>query len=265
MAGGVGKLYKNLDLQGNKITGSADPSAGTDLVNLQYLQNFLKGIDWKESVRAASTANLSLAAPGASIDGVSLTTGDRVLLKDQTTGSQNGIYVWNGAAVAMTRANDADTSAEVTAGMAVFVSEGTTNGDKAYVLTTNDPITLDTTALVFTQFGGGTLPIAGAGMTLTGSTLDVGAGNGITVGADTVSVDASVVARKFTNSATHASGATVSYTHSLGHRDYAVSVCINATGEDITSGVDITKNTNSVDVGFSASQGANTIRITVIG
>lgn len=265
MAGGIGKMFKNLDMQGNKITGSADPSASTDLVTLQYLQNFLKGIDWKESVRAASTGNLNLASPGASIDGVSMSSGDRVLVKDQTTGSENGIYIWNGAASAMTRATDADANAEVTAGMAVFVSEGTANGDKAFVLTTNDPITIGSTALVFTQFGGGSLPTAGAGLTLSGSTLNVGAGAGITVNADDVAVDPAVVARKFTNSATHSASATVSLTHSLGHRDYVVSVCINSTGEDITSGVDITKNLNSVDAVFSASQGANTIRVTVIG
>jgi phage-related tail fiber protein len=265
MAGGVGKLYKNLDLQGNKITGSADPSAATDLINLQYLQNFLRGIDWKESVRVASTGNLSIAAPGASIDGVTMAAGNRVLLKEQTAGAENGIYVWNGAAVAMTRATDADVSADVTAGMATYVAEGTANGDKAFVLTTNDPIVLGTTVLAFTQFGGGSLPVAGNGLVLTGSTLDVGAGTGILSNANDVAIDPAVVPRKFTNAATHSAGTTVSLTHSLGHKDYTVSVKINATGEEITGGVDITCNDNSVDAVFSASQGANTIRITVLG
>lgn len=264
MAGGVGKMYKGLDMQGNKITGSADPSASTDLVTLQYLQNFLKGIDWKESVRAASTGNLTLTAPGASIDGVSMSSGDRVLVKDQTTGSENGIYLWNGAASTMTRATDADVSAEVTAGMAVFVSEGTTNGDKAFILTTNDPITVGSTSLVFTQFGGGSLPTAGAGLTLSGSTLNIGAGNGITVNADDVQVDPSVVGRKFSQ-VTHGASTTVTLTHNLGHKIYAWSIWIIATGEEISSGVDVTKNDNTLVAVFSASQGANTIGMMVIG
>lgn len=264
MAGGIGKLWKNLDLQGNKVTGGADPSAATDYVTLQYLQNFLKGIDWKESVRVASTGNVTLATPGASHDGVTFASGDRFLLKDQTTGSENGIWVWTGAATPLTRAADADTSAEVTAGMAVYVSEGTANADKAWVLTTNDPITLGTTALVFTQFGGGTLPTAGLGLTLTGSTLDVGAGTGIIANANDVAIDPAVVPRKFSQ-VTHGASATVTLTHSLGHKLYTWSAWIIATGEEISSGVDVTKNDNSLVLVFSASQGANTIGIVVNG
>jgi phage-related tail fiber protein len=77
-----------------------------------------------------------------------------VLLKDQSTGSENGIYIFNGSSSAMTRANDADTSAEVTSGQYVFVSEGTANADSAWVLATNDPITLGSTSLTFAQFSG---------------------------------------------------------------------------------------------------------------
>lgn len=108
----------------------------------------------KDSVRVASTANLTLSAPGSSIDGVSLSSGDRVLVKDQSTGSQNGIYVWNGAASAMTRATDFDTSAEVQPNVVIGVQEGTANADKRFQLTTNAAITLGTTALTFTEFGG---------------------------------------------------------------------------------------------------------------
>jgi hypothetical protein len=111
--------------------------------------------DWKESVRAASTANINLSAPGASIDGVAMSAGNRFLAKDQSTGSQNGIYVWNGAAVAATRATDADTSAEVTSGLGVEVEEGTANADKRFRLNTNNPIVLGTTALVFGEVSGG--------------------------------------------------------------------------------------------------------------
>ncbi|MFN9958910.1 MAG: hypothetical protein ACK55I_37945, partial [bacterium] len=106
------------------------------------------------------------------IDGVSVIAGDRVLVKDQTTGADNGIYVC--AAGAWSRSDDANVSADVTSGMFVFVEEGTVNGDNGYVLTTNNPITLGTTALTFTQFSGAGQVTAGAGLTKTGNTLNVG-------------------------------------------------------------------------------------------
>jgi phage-related tail fiber protein len=141
---------------GNKLTNLATPTAGTDAATKNYVDAAVQGFDWKQSVRAASTANGTLAsafANGSVIDGVTLATGDRILLKNQTTGSENGIYTVN-ASGAPTRATDADSSAKVTAGMAAFVSEGTTNGNSAWLLTTDDPITLATTALVFAQIGG---------------------------------------------------------------------------------------------------------------
>jgi hypothetical protein len=111
---------------------------------------------WKDSVVAATTADGALATAyenGDTIDDVVLATGDRILLKDQSTGSENGIYTVN-ASGAPTRAVDADSDVEVTPGMAVFVSEGTANGDKNFQLTTDGPIVVDTTALVFAEFAG---------------------------------------------------------------------------------------------------------------
>lgn len=104
--------------------------------------------DYKGSVRAATTANISLSAPGATIDGVSMVLNDKFLIKNQSTASQNGIYVWKGAASTATRHPDSDIG-KLTAGAQVFVSEGTANGDTAFVLTTDDPITVGSTALVF--------------------------------------------------------------------------------------------------------------------
>ena len=101
--------------------------------------------DQKDAVDVATTANITLSGE-QTIDGV-LTSGSRVLVKDQTTGSQNGIYV--SAEGAWSRSTDADTSAEVTSGMTVFVSGGTVKGGIVYALVTPDPITLGTTALTF--------------------------------------------------------------------------------------------------------------------
>lgn len=111
--------------------------------------------DYKGSVRAASTGNVDISSPGATIDGVSMAVGDRVLLKDQTTGSQNGLYEWEGAATAMRRAPDANQSAELTAGLMVTVEEGATNADTTWIITTDDPITVDSTAITFSQISGG--------------------------------------------------------------------------------------------------------------
>lgn len=108
-------------------------------------------LDWKDSVTVASTANLTLSGE-QTIDGV-LTSADRILVKDQSSGSENGIYVTD--ASAWTRATDFDTDAEVTAGATVFVSEGATQGNQTWQLTTDDPIVVATTALVFAQIAGG--------------------------------------------------------------------------------------------------------------
>ena len=143
------------------------------LVSKEYVDAVKVGLDFKDSVRVASTANVTISGPGAAIDGVTLSSGDRVLLKDQSTGSQNGIYIFNGAASAMTRATDADADAEVTSGMFVFVEAGTVNADNGFVLTTDGTITVGSTALTFTQFSGAGQIVAGDGMTKSGNQLDV--------------------------------------------------------------------------------------------
>lgn len=113
----------------------------------------LAGLRWKTPVRAASTANGTLATAfenGDTLDGVVLATGDRILLKDQSAGAENGVYVV-AASGAPTRATDADSSAELVS-MAVMVEQGTANADKAFVCTNNATITVGTTALVYVAF-----------------------------------------------------------------------------------------------------------------
>jgi hypothetical protein len=134
---------------------------------------------WKEWVRVASTANINLASPGASIDGISLAAGDRFLAKDQTAGAQNGPYVWNGAAVPVTRAYDMDTAEEVI-GAVIEVIAGTVNAGKVFRNTNTATPTLGTSALTFAEFGAGT-PITakdeGSTLTTAATSFDfVGAG-----------------------------------------------------------------------------------------
>ena len=145
----------------------------TSLVSKEYVDAVKVGLDFKDSVRVATTANISLSSAPAAIDGVTLSSDDRVLVKDQSTGSQNGLYVFNGSGSAMTRATDADANAEVTSGMFTFVTEGSVNADSGFVLTTDGSITVGTTALAFAQFSGAGQITAGAAMTKTGNTLDV--------------------------------------------------------------------------------------------
>lgn len=185
-----------VSLNNQKISSLLDPTAAQDAATKAYADSLSNGLSVKPPVRVATTANITLSGT-QTIDGVSLSSGDRVLVKDQSTGSQNGIYVV--AAGSWSRSTDADVSAEVKGGMYVYVNEGTGNADSSWVLTTNDPITLGTTALVFTQFSGAGQIVAGNGLTKTGNQLDVGAGSGITVAADSVAVDFTAVQAKDTD------------------------------------------------------------------
>lgn len=171
----------------NNVTVGVDPTLASHLATKQYVDNSISGLDMKQSVRAATTANITLSAP-QTVDGVSVIAGDRVLVKNQTTGSLNGIYVV--AAGAWTRSTDADTSAEVTTGMYTFVAEGTTNGDSGWALITDDPITLGSTSLTFAQFTGLGQVVAGNGLTKTGSTIDVvGTAGRIVSNVDSIDLD----------------------------------------------------------------------------
>jgi hypothetical protein len=175
----------------NKITGLGTPTDGTDAATKNYVDSAAQGIDWKASVRAATTANVTLASDlenGDTLDGVTLATGDRVLVKNQSTGSQNGIYVVK-VSGAPDRSTDCDIAAELTSNFAVFVEEGTTNADQGYVLTNDGAITVGTTALTFTQFTGLGQIVAGDGLAKTGNTLNVTAGTGISITGDAVTND----------------------------------------------------------------------------
>ena len=155
------------------------PTDASHAATKGYVDSARSGLDVKQSVRAATTATVNLSTDvdnGSIIDGVTLATGNRILIKDQGVGgvahADNGIYTVN-ASGAPTRATDFDEDAEVTPGAFTFVEEGTANGDSGFVVATNGSITVGSTALLFTQFSGTGQITAGEGMSKDGSTLNV--------------------------------------------------------------------------------------------
>jgi hypothetical protein len=183
----------------NKITGLGTPTDATDAATKAYVDSAAQGIDWKASVRVATTAALYLGNAvenGSVIDGVTLATGDRVLIKNQggtESPTENGIYIVQ-ATGSPVRSADADTAAELTASFAVFVEEGTANADSGWVLTNNGTITVGTTELAFTQFTGLGQITAGNGLTKTANTLNVvGTADRITANADSIDIASTYV------------------------------------------------------------------------
>lgn len=148
----------------------ADATVDDSWVTLRQLNNAQIGLSWKEPVRAASTVDVTIATPGNVMDGVTLATGDRVLLKNQTNPVENGIYVFDTGLTPLVRATDMATGSDAT-NAALFVSEGTTQADQAYVETA-DPAVVGTDSLVFQQFASVT-----AGVTSIAS-VDNGGGAG---------------------------------------------------------------------------------------
>lgn len=176
---------------GSKRFRAADPSDPQDVATKAYVDGVASGLDVKQSVRAATTTNITLSG-AQTIDGVAVVAGNRVLVKDQSTASANGIYV--AASGSWTRATDADSDAEVTPNLFVFVEEGTANADSGWTLSNNGAITVGSTALTFVQFSGAGQITAGDGMSKSGNTLNVGGTAGrITVNTDTVDIASTYV------------------------------------------------------------------------
>ena len=164
------------------------PTLDNHLATKAYVDGVATGLDVKNSVRVISTSNITLSGT-QTVDSVALVAGNRVLVAGQTDTTQNGIYVV--AAGAWTRAADADNTPgdEVSTGMFTFVEQGTAFAGSGWVMTTENPVVLGTTGLDFAQFSTAGLIAAGAGLTKTGTTIDVVSANGgITVSANDIAL-----------------------------------------------------------------------------
>jgi len=287
----------DLSMAGFKLTNVGTPSAGTDAANKTYVDSVAQGLDTKASVVAATTTNGTLAtafANGQVVDGVTLVTGDRLLIKNQTDATANGIYTVN-ASGAPTRSTDMDAGSEFPSAY-VFVEQGTVNADTGWVCTNNAPVTLGSTNIVWTQFSGAGTYTASNGVLLTGSNftfaprsgyglatgasgaeiklattsglnissdLAVGAGNGITVLTNTVAIDSAVVVSKYAASVGDGSATSYTVTHNLNTRDVIVTVYDNSApyAEVITDVAHTTVNT--VTIAFSVAPTSNQYRVVV--
>src|SRR5210317_2076781 len=180
-----------VDFNGLQVANIATPVLDTDAANKAYVDSARSGLDVKQSVKVATTGNIALSGT-QTVDGVALSVGDRILVKDQTTASENGIYVV--ASSFWTRATDADADAEVTSGMFTFVEQGSVNSDTGFVLTTDGTITVGTTGLNFTLFSASGTLIAGNGLSKNGDTLEVNVAltGGIEISADELQLKSSV-------------------------------------------------------------------------
>lgn len=168
----------NLDFGGTqKVTGLAAPTAAGDAANKAYVDALAAGLSWKQAVRVATVANVALVGAPGTIDGVTLVTGDRVLVKSQTAAAENGIYVFNGTD--LVRSADMDAAAEF-AGATLFVTEGATNADTGWTQTA-EVATLGSTSVTFAQFSGSATYTWGDGLSQSGNTISVNMGAGITV------------------------------------------------------------------------------------
>jgi len=181
----------DVSFNSRKITGLATPTADTDAANKLYVDSAIQGLHPKQAVRAATTTNIASLSGILTVDNVTLVAGNRVLVKDQTTASQNGIYVV--ASGAWTRATDADIWDELISAY-VFVQEGAQNQDIGFICTVDSGGTIGTTPVTFAQFTGAGNVSAGDGLTQSGTILAVGGTlNRISVSADAVDIASTYV------------------------------------------------------------------------
>lgn len=288
----IPKFTTGINLDNKRGQNFADPTSLTDAANKQYVDNAIAGLSNKRTARLKATANMAVASAvitGASIDGKTVATGDRIFLGSQSAGAENGIYIAAASGPAA-RATDFDDGTEIP-GALIIVSEGTVNGDTMWLETTDGPITVGTTALAFTQFSVGVTytadgqgielsanqfaleldgtslskgssglrigtAAAAAGLTESSGLLSVGQGTGIVVNANDVAVDPAVVVKKFA-AACVATTNPQNFAHGFGTADVIVEV---KEGNNVVY-PDVTVDSTNVTVDWGAAPTVGQYRV----
>jgi hypothetical protein len=280
----INVAINSVDMNGQLVRNVLTPIATTDAANKQYVDGVAQGLDAKQSVHAATTGNIANLATGTplTLDGIALVVNDRVLVKDQTTMSQNGIYtvqtVGSGSNGTWVRATDLDTWAEFP-GAFVFVEQGSNQAETGWVCTADQGGTLGTTAITWTQFSSMGSVNAGNGLTQVGQTINVVTDGSLTAAADLLSVNyagtgSAVTAAKSDHthtasvrviSASTAAATSTVVNHAFNTRDVIVNVYRNTTPWD-TVDCDVERtDANNVTVRFNVATAAGEHRIVVTG
>lgn len=234
-------------------------------VTFEQLTAALEAIKWKQDVKAASTGNINLASPGTSIDGVTMALNDRFLAKDQTATAQNGIYIWNGSAVAATRALDANTFLELESAVVQIAPGGTSNGGTAWRQTQTGGV-IGTNNIIWTPFG---TTVPDATETVAGKS-EVATQAEVNTGTDDFRF---ITALKLANWAgrakryeeTFGNGSATSYTinHNLNTLAITYSVRNVSTGAEVVT--EITGRTvNSITLGVKPAPSTNSLAIAIV-
>ena len=256
--------YNGLDLSNQRISNLGDASAATDAVTLQQLQNYVNGLAFKEEVRVATTTNGTLAtayANGQTVDGITLATGDRILIKNQTTQTENGIYTVNSSG-APTRATDADSATDLNQAT-VRVRLGTVNAGTQWTQSTDAP-TVGTSNIVWAASGGATYS-AGNGLTLSSTTFSVNAGSGIIADGTSTRIDPSYsgLAKRYSANIGDGSTTSIAVTHSLGTKDVTWALRLNSNDAFVHTDA-VATSTSVVTFTFATAPASGAIRVVVI-
>lgn len=260
------KFFTDADFQNtSKVINLPAPIASSDAATKGYVDSAVEGLAWKDSVRVGTQGNIDLANPGAAIDGVTMASQDRFLARSQTVQSQNGIYVWNGANSAATRALDASTFAELEQAI-VTVEEGTDAGVSFRQTQING--TIDSSNVIFTSFG----QAAPSASETTPGVAEIATQAEVDAGTDDARIItpaklASHSGRKLKNSSSIGDGSATSFTitHNFNTRDVIVRVFPNSGDYDDVE-VDVRRPTvNTVQVVFATAPASNAYRVVVTG